>query len=104
MTTPPAARKRRKPAVVGRSEYPPGYFLAPVRAWVGPFGPLWEPRAFHALPLPRPQAAGLQQGNSHAERERRAQTGVGWGAGTIALPRTPGHRRPGWMTAAGGDK
>lgn len=30
-------------------------------------------------------------------RERRAELGIGWGAGTVVMPRTPGNVRPAWM-------
>ncbi len=38
-----------------------------------------------------------QLGLSPAERERRAEQGVGWGVGTVVMPGTPGNARPAWM-------
>ena len=32
-----------------------------------------------------------------AEQERRATDGVGYGAGTVVMPRTPKTVRPGWL-------
>lgn len=53
--------------------------------------PMFEPSADAAHKMP------AQLGLSPAERERRAEQGVGWGAGTVVMPGTPGNARPAWM-------
>lgn len=39
-----------------------------------------------------------QLGLTQAERERRAELGIGWGNGTMVMANSPKHRAPGWMT------
>ena len=40
-----------------------------------------------------PAQLGLMQ----AERERRAELGIGWGNGSMVMPNSPKHRAPGWL-------
>ena len=53
--------------------------------------PMFEPRADSANKMP------AQLGLSPAERERRAELGIGWGNGSMVMPNSPKHRAPGWL-------
>lgn len=65
------------------------YFTALMKAFNWPPG--FTPSADSANKMP------AQLGLSPAERERRAEQGIGWGAGTVVMPNTPGNKRPEWM-------
>jgi hypothetical protein len=70
--------------------YPPGFFTALMRAENWP--PRFEPR-LGVVPdyeIQRRQAAT-------AGRERAKESGLGWGAGTIAMPGTRYMPEPGWI-------
>lgn len=87
-------RRRRagKPGNPAPASYPPGHFMQPVRAWVGPFGPLWQPQC---LSLTLPHAGDAMQRMLH--REQQAEAGSGWGQGTVLMTGTPSNSRPGFM-------
>lgn len=55
----------------------------------------WPPGWLPAEDASNKQPAQL--GLTPGERERRAELGIGWGSGTVAMGGTPGHKRPGWM-------
>jgi len=38
-----------------------------------------------------------QLGLTPAERERRAELGIGWGNGSMVMPNSPKHMAPGWL-------
>jgi hypothetical protein len=82
------ATQRVKPAKVVKAatDYPPGYFLSPVLAW----WPGWR-SSIEVTSNGRLAAAQL------ADAWSRAQTGTGWGSGTVLMPNTPKNDAPGWM-------
>lgn len=82
---------RRTPAAIPEHMLEPGYFTALIRRHNWPPG--WQPSrdaGAGAARLPRGAAA-------IANRERQAQSGIGWGSGTSVMPGTPGTMRPAWM-------
>jgi hypothetical protein len=80
-------KKRQGPPTQPR-EYTPGWFTEPVLAW----WPNWQPYAETRKP-------GDPLASHHAmlSRRRAQESGVGWGRGTVQLPKTPQHDAPGWM-------
>lgn len=78
--------QRGTPAV----EYPPGYFTELIRRHNWP--PRFEPHGIDGADLSDQRRLAALVG-----RERAADAGVGWGSGTMVMPKTPGHLRPGFM-------
>lgn len=83
----PGARQRKAQAAPARSSYPPGYFTEPVRAW----WPMWESR------MDAPKQGRDMCALAHAARRAAAETGTGWGRGTVLMPGTPKNDAPGWL-------
>lgn len=84
---------RRKPTPI--VDYPPGHFTEPVRAW---FGHYWTP-TWPTL-VTRDYSGHEAQRALMLARERQAESGDGWGSGTIPMAKTPTHSRPAWMAKA----
>jgi hypothetical protein len=78
------------------ASYPAGHFCAPVRAWLGAFGPLWEPRI-----------GAIEARNANGETAREVATrtreqglaeGRAFAIGTIPMGGAPKISRPaGWI-------
>lgn len=76
---------KRKPA----PSYPPGFFTELIRKFD------WPPGFVSRLGVDRGPV--LKGAAATAQREHDAKTGAGWGTGTLAMGKTPKHRRPEWM-------
>lgn len=72
-----------------RIAYPPGFFSELVKRHNWPPG--FVSQIERAKPEYKPPVT------TDAQRERQIAAGIGWGSGTMALPRTPKRPRPGWM-------
>ena len=83
----PGPRRRKAQAAPAVSSYPPGYFTEPVLAW----WPRWK--SCLDFKAPTRDMVSLAQ----AARQAAAESGTGWGRGTVVMPNTPKNDAPGWM-------
>jgi hypothetical protein len=89
--------RRARPAPIPAEMTTGSYFLALVKRHNWPPG-------FEAQPVDERSAFGDAKSRGATElRERRAALGIGWGAGTVLMPRTPGNVRPAWMLRPKGE-
>ena len=84
---------RRKAPPIPAHMLEPGYFTELVRQHNWP--PLFRPSVALEDEPPRPAAQ-----TALAVREHQAQTGQGWGSGTVVMGRTPKNARPMWIARA----
>lgn len=81
--------RRRQAVAIPAHMLVPGYFTALMRQHNWPPG--FTPSTDAANKMP------AQFGLTPAERERRAELGIGWGNGTMVMANSPKHRAPGWL-------
>lgn len=79
------SRRKPKPA------YPPRYFTELMRRHN------WPPGFVSRTGDDTRTVAAADANRAMRETDARAVAGIGWGTGTIPLPRTPGNKRPAWM-------
>lgn len=77
-------KRRRVPAV----KYPEGFFTEPMR--LHNFPPGWKPQG------PPRSTEAISRGAT-ASREKAESGDYGWREGSIPMPKTPKHMRPGWL-------
>jgi len=98
MTKPIAAFQRHpgrkvKPPALPAPDYQPGYFAELIYAHN------WPPRFEPQFEL---GSRGWRDARTLLEtRERQATSGVGWGSGTLVMPRTTKLKRPALMKGSG---
>lgn len=78
---------RRKP----KPSYTPGFFTELMRRHD------WPPGFVSRTGDDVRTVAIADANRAMSEKDARAVAGIGWGTGTIQLPRTPGNKRPTWM-------